>query len=294
MKKTNDRLSVFLANPHVGPGGFGQGAYMPRHTRHCFERTVDEILKMDPLPGHVVVFGDLALWTGRKEDYEASKPAVDRLKSAGIEVAITMGNHDRREPFIDVYYGGVNKSPVPDRIVSVVDLGTCDLILLDTLWEHRRKDYPNPKDGMLDEPQQNWLAETVKATKRPFIVGSHHRPRYLRVGKSKLWGFLGDNPHFSGYVHAETHCWDVLYWMKNWSGRRIAYELTLPSAGAWGDIGYAVCRTQESGAVVSLAQRDFYYPCPPCEGEKRPMEWARLQKRNQRQSCTFFYSETAK
>lgn len=293
MKKIDANLSVFISNPHVGASGLSGGYYTPGHTRHYFLRTIDEILKMDPLPGHLVIFGDLALWAGRTEDYEISRPMIDRLKTAGIGVAITMGNHDHRKPFLKIYPEYVETSPVPEHVVSTVDLGMCDLILLDTKWECRSEGFVDNEVGILQKLQQDWLVEAVKSAKRPFMVGGHHRPGGLRVGRERLWNFLCAQPQFIGYVNGDDHHWDVLWHMRGGS-RRLCHEVSLPSTGAWGDIGYALCRTSADRAVVSLVEKDFFYPHPLCEGDGRPAEWNTILKRNQGQFCTFFYPEISK
>jgi len=72
-------LTAFLSDIHVS-GLDVQG--QPTYQNPLFERAVDAVLAMRPLPARVVVMGDIALWKGRHEDYEASLPALKRIKVA--------------------------------------------------------------------------------------------------------------------------------------------------------------------------------------------------------------------
>ena len=83
-----------------------------------------------------MVFGDVALWRGHAADYAESAPRLKRLSDAGIEVTVTTGNHDHRVPMFAAYPEQAKKTPVPGRVTSVVDLGTSDLFLLDSLNEN--------------------------------------------------------------------------------------------------------------------------------------------------------------
>ena len=81
-------LTVFVSDVHAKRG---------EHTFGRFERVVDRILGMDPLPARVVCLGDLAWCYGHRADYVDTRPLLERLADAGIELTFGMGNHDRRE-----------------------------------------------------------------------------------------------------------------------------------------------------------------------------------------------------
>jgi len=61
-----------------------------------------------------------------------------------------------------------------------VDLGTADLLLLDTLQETGNgAGTGNASGGALDDAQWKWLKDEIAARKRPFFLGSHHPPNEI-------------------------------------------------------------------------------------------------------------------
>lgn len=166
----DEDLTVFLSDLHVS-GTLAKFDY----TRRRLEKTVDEILAMRPLPKRVVCFGDVAVSFGRPEDYRASRPILKRLAHAGIELTLTLGNHDRRAAFLEAWPEYRTRTRVPGRVTSVVSLGNADLVLLDTLKgsDDRPYDDIGPVDGTIDPAQLAWLEKFAAEAQRPFFVGSH-------------------------------------------------------------------------------------------------------------------------
>ena len=292
----DENLSVFISDIHVSGEGIKGTAWgdQPTYQNPYFERIVGEILAMRPRPKRVVCFGDVSLWYGLKQDYEASLPGFRRLADAGIEVHIAMGNHDRRESFLAVHPQYAKTSPVPGRIVSVVDLGTCDLILLDSLNQTGKKEGdPNAVGGTIDAEQWDWLKAESKKRTRPFLCGAHHPPREMAReidGKrSNVLSFLLESPNFRGWVRGHDHRWSTDYFMRGWNSTEIIREAVLPSTGWWGHIGYAVMRTYADRAVLELKADDFHFPKPLKAGEKRPAQWDAIIAENRNQSCTFVF-----
>lgn len=285
----DENLSVFISDIHVsGVGVKGQ----PTYQNQLFEKAVDEILTMRPLPKRVVCFGDIALWKGRHEDYEASFFGFKRLIDYGVELYLTMGNHDKREVFLKYHPQYSKTSPVPGRIVSVVDLGTCDLILIDSLQEGAGGEgTDNPVPGAIDKAQWDWLAAEAKRRTRPFLCGAHHSPQELTQtidGKEmSVFSILRNAPMFRGWIHGHDHTWSKSFYMKDWGARTLFREAVLPSTGWWGDIGYAVMRTLADYAELSLVQDDFFFPNPLKAGEERPRQWDAIVSENRGASCTF-------
>jgi len=279
-------LTAFMSDIHVsGPNVKGQ----PTYQNPLFERTVDAILAMRPLPARVVVMGDIALWNGRHEDYEASLPAFARIKAAGLALHLTMGNHDHREVFLKYHPEYAKTSPVPGRIVSVVDLGTADLLLLDSLKETGKAEGEgNAVEGALDDAQWEWLQAEVKRRPRPFFVGSHHDPSDL--GGRKMRKLLAESGLAVGYIFGHGHAWATDWFMSNWGSRRIVRTAEIPSTGWWGDIGFATMRTFADRAELTLAPgNDFFFPSPLKPGEARPAVWDEIRTEHANVRCTFVY-----
>jgi len=279
-------LSVFLSDIHVsGWNVKGQ----PTYQNPLFKKAVDQVLEMRPRPARVVVFGDVALWNGRSEDYEASLPDLGRLTASGIDLYLTTGNHDRREPLFKHHPRQKEITPVPGRIVSVIDLGEADLFLMDTLKESATPDKGNAVDGTLDEQQQKWLVKAAAEAKRPYFIGSHHPPEEIKVKGVDVRAAFEDDRNFAGYVHGHNHRWYKQWFHKGYSKRHVVRSACLPSTGWWGTIGFATMRTFPDRAQLSLVQNDFFFPQPLKPGEARPPEWDEIMKEAEGDVCTFVW-----
>ena len=71
---------------------------------------------------------------------------------------------------------------------------------------------------------------------------------------------------------------------------RTVQTATLPSGGFWGDIGYALFRTFEDRAELTVRQTDFYFnrrwPDKP-----RPKNWIERIKMHDGRTVTFWYDK---
>ena len=291
---TDPHLSAFLSDIHVAaPGLQTPWGEQPSYQNGYFARAVDAVLAMRPRPARLVVFGDVALWFGFADDYATAKPQFDRLRAAGIEVVLTTGNHDCRQELFEAFPACASASPVAGRAVSVTDLGTADLILLDSLKERDDGKPGNAVEGTLDDAQYAWLSAEVVRRKRPFIVGAHHAP-YDLSGR-KLVQLLGEAPNCIGYVYGHVHKWSTDWRMASFSSRRLLPFVSLPSTGWWGDIGFVLCRTDETGVTLSIAPgNDFFFPNPLKPGEPKPELWRRIISEHANASFRFPFSEVGK
>jgi len=280
-------LSVFLSDIHVsGRDVKGQ----PTYQNPYFGRAVDRVLALNPRPRRALIFGDVALWRGISEDYAESAPMIQRLRDAGIDVYLTTGNHDHREPLFRFHPRQREITPVPGRLVSVVDLGTADFVLLDTLKENAKGEGSgNAVDGGIDEAQAKWLLDFAAKARRPFLCGAHHPARELEVRGKPLLQHLEDNANFVGYVHGHNHRWYREWYHFGYSKPHVVRSACLPSTGWWGDIGFATFRTKADRAELALVQSDFFFPRPLKAGERRPAEWDQIIRENAGGACTFLY-----
>lgn len=285
-------LSVFFSDIHVsGPNVKSKWGTQPTYQNPLLGKAVDAVLAMSPLPARVVVFGDIALWFGMAADYETSQPILKRLTDAGIDLYVTTGNHDHRDPLFRFYPRQAEITPVKGRVVSVIDLGNADLFLMDSLKENLDGEGAgNAVDGEFDEAQQKWLVSAAAAAKRPFFVGAHHPPNEIKIGTEKITAALEENSMFAGYIHGHNHRWFKQWHHKGYGRSHVVRSACLPSTGWWGDIGYATMRTFADRAELSLVETDFFFPRPLAEGEKRPREWDEILSENRRGGvCTFTY-----
>ena len=277
-------LSVFISDLHIG----GANPKLD-YTHGKFMRVVDEILALRPLPARVVCFGDIALSYGLDADYAASKPMLQRLVDAGIELHLTMGNHDRRSNFLKHWPAYGKDQQVPGRFARVISLGDADLVLLDTLkgTDTRGERDMGPVEGTIDPAQLKWFEDFVARTKRPFFVGSHQF-RDLYIAGEKPIDRAAKSNFFSGWIYGHDHSWCPDIHVASWKNRRIAPTLALPSTGLWGDIGYVMFRTDAEGATASLVQNDFFFSTPTSH-VPRPRYWDVRTQDNQGRTTRFVF-----
>lgn len=280
-------LSVFLSDIHVsGRNVKGQ----PTYQNPLFAKAVDQVLALNPRPKRAFVLGDIALWNGLAADYEESAPQLRRLTDAGLDVYLTAGNHDRRELLFRFHPRQRERTPVPGRLVSVVDVGTADFVLLDSLQESPNgPGSPNRVEGSLDAAQADWFLSFAATATRPFFCGAHHPPEELRVRGKSLLQLLEDNPRFAGYIHGHNHRWSKDWHHFGYSKAHVLRSAGLPSTGWWGDIGFATFRTSSDRATLSFVQNDFFFPRPPAADAKRPPEWDEIMRESAGDVCTFVY-----
>ncbi|MGN0827372.1 MAG: metallophosphoesterase [Kiritimatiellia bacterium] len=286
-----ENLSVFMSDIHLSGAGVRTGNIVqPTYQNALFERAVDQVLAMNPRPARVVVFGDLALWVGWSKDYEASLAGFNRLRAAGIDLHLTLGNHDHRKVFLKYHPEYASKSPVPGRITSVIDLGRADLLLLDSLKETGSGEgTPNAEEGDIGAAQWAWLQREASCRTRPFFVGAHHAPEDLGL-KRQVRQFLAETPRFAGWLHGHDHRWSERWFHKDWESRRIRRVAALPSTGWWGDIGFMTFETFSDRAELRMAPgNDFFFPCPLNPSEPRPAEWDDIRLAHQDIRCVFRY-----
>jgi len=274
--KVDEDLVCIITDTHVRPGSY-QLEY--------FEKTVDEILSLNPRPKHVICLGDIAYLTGKEEEYVLAKKGFDRLEEAGIEVGLTMGNHDRRANFARIFPEKAAASELPHRMVYTVQTPKADLILVDSLQEGEDHDkWITP--GAIDEDQLSWLESKLASySGKPVFVMAHHPIEETKLGK-----LLMSSPTCCGYIYGHCHIWDSAWKHLDYKSRTLLRTLCLPSTGHWGDIGYALLKFEKDQAVASFIQHGFFFPKPLKEGEAKPALWNDLEREHKDAFCVFPYN----
>ena len=280
----DENLSVFISDLHVG-GANKKLAY----TGPRLEKVVDEILAMSPRPKRVVCFGDIALTYGLAADYAVSKPMLKRLESAGIDLHLTMGNHDRRSSFLKHWPECGERALVPGRLTQVVPLGFADLVLLDTLKgaDDRAENDMGPVGGTIDPAQLAWFEKFVAEARRPFFVGSHQF-HDLRIDGERPVARAAKSAFFAGWIYGHEHVWCPYIAVASWKHSLVYPTLALPSTGLWGDIGYVLFRTDANGATAELVQSDFYMQTPTAHAVP-PRFWAARTRDNNGKTTRFAF-----
>ena len=283
---TDGSLSVLISDPHVGGTGSERTFQKPR-----LERVIGEILAMSPRPKRVICFGDIAYLTGRDSDYAMSKPIFRRLVDAGIDVHLTMGNHDRRSNFLRHWPEYAERPLVPGRLTQVISLGGADLVLLDTLkgTDDRAEDDAGPGEGTIDPAQLEWFKGFVAQAARPFLVGSHHFGDLSAEGVRPI-SIPGASPHFAGWIFGHEHEWRSQMAEVSWGRQLSVPTQALPSTGHYGDIGYVTMRTTDRGAELTLHQSDYFFVTPR---SNPPAGWMARVRDNDGQRRHFLFGSTS-
>ena len=289
----DEHLAVFLSDIHVnGLDKEGEGWNPRPHMRRYIKENVEEILKMDPLPAHVFIFGDIAYLQGRLVDYKYSRPYLQMLVDAGISLTLAMGNHDHRKAFLEVWPEYAGRTLIPGAIHTVTHCADYDLVMLDSLNEKEGVDAWNPTAGALSKAAQEWILEELPKWPRPFFIGAHHPPYELKFGadgKKRIHDHISTFPNCRGYIHGHDHIWKTN--TVNWKNPNSVPWLTLPSNGCWGDLGYVTMRVADGewhGRRVARAcfvQKDFILPGE--YGTERPLAWAARKEDVKGAKCTF-------
>ena len=286
----DESLAVFLSDVHVNGLEELNGQKISNMARNYLAVTVAEILKMDPLPRNVFIFGDLAHAAGRIEDYRRSYQDLKLLSDAGIKVTIGMGNHDHRKAFLEVWPDHAKRTIIPGNIHTITSLPDYDFIMLDSLDEKDEPNAYNPGGGKLSLAAQEWVAEELPKWPRPFFLGAHHALNELYVSNNEkpLRHRIRKFPNCKGFIHGHNHVWKTN--ISTWISPNAVPWLTLPSNGFWGDIGYVTFRVNKTEklttAVAELHLKDFHlHGLHPAAS--RPAAWDARLNDLKGSRCTF-------
>lgn len=276
----DESLAVFLSDLHINGFEVIDGKKMKTTMRHWLKSNVAEILRMDPLPRHVFIFGDIAHLRGRLADYRQAHEDLKLLEDAGIKLVIGMGNHDHRKAFLEVWPEYAGRTLVEGAIHTVASLPDYDFVMLDSLNDNDEIDGWNPAAGALSKALQEWILEKLPKWPRPFFIGAHHPIYELKFGdgKKRLTDYIGKFPNCRGYIHGHDHIWKTN--VANWRNLNTVPWLTLPSNGYWGDIGYVTFKTGKfrgaKAARATFVQKDFILGESAAQPPRSPVWDARI------------------
>lgn len=207
--KSAGKWVALLADTHIDadPEKQARGVTMAKN----LERVVAEILAESTRPEFAVINGDCAYLKGLEGDYKVLRPRIKPLLEAGIPIHLTMGNHDDRGPFYQLFpEADAEPKLLADRHLSVVETEGVNWFLLDTLQ------VVNKVTGELGEEQRNWLSEALdKRGGKPAILIGHHYPQYMPEGSTARVSGLADTiefmdllrskPQVKAYIYGHSH-----------------------------------------------------------------------------------------
>ncbi len=118
----------------------------------------------------VIFAGDLAHYADRA----SYKRLKDLLSELIPPAAIMIGNHDRREVFLDVFADAATDES--GFVQQTIDFADCRAVLLDTLFAPPYE-YPTSHAGHLCDRRLEWLDRQLGgAGERPVLLFMHHPP----------------------------------------------------------------------------------------------------------------------
>lgn len=203
--EVEDDLVYLLNDTHIGEK-HPANSPIPSHLR----QVVEELVARKRKPASVFINGDLALKDGQPGDYRHFANLIQPLRTAKIDLHLTLGNHDHRDVFYEVLQKEQPKNPpVKSRHISVVKTRFANFFLMDTLKKTM------VVQGELGKQQLKWLTEALDAfADKPAILVMHHNPRLGGdpvhfpgglIDSQKLWDILVTRMHVKAFVHGHIH-----------------------------------------------------------------------------------------
>lgn len=261
-------LVYLLNDTHIGEEQPPDSA-IPSHLRQA----VEELVGLERKPACVLINGDLALKDGQPGDYRHFAKLVAPLREAGIDLHLTLGNHDNRATFYAVLAEEHTEVPaVESRHISVVETRFANFFLLDSLQETM------VTQGTLGAAQRAWLAEALDArAAKPAIIVAHHNPRLGGdpahfpgglIDSNALWAILAARPHVKAYIHGHIHD-------RNFFAHEGIHILNMPATSYVADpklstTGWTTARLAADGITLTTRTTDVTHPW---NGESKTLAW---------------------
>lgn len=160
--RTKNAHWALLSDTHVA--GDPKEAYRGFFPYQNLQTVVRQVLTA--APEGVVIDGDVARLSGEKSDYQQAQRLLTPLAQK-VPVHMTMGNHDDRDNFREVFSDPATL--VEDHYVHVIEAPPVRMILLDSLL------YVNKVVGLLGKLQRSWLEMFLdSAAPMPTLIFVHH------------------------------------------------------------------------------------------------------------------------
>lgn len=157
---------IVMSDLHLVPEG---ELSLTLDTGARLEQAVETVIARYGDADFCVLAGDLAD-LGQVEAYRRLQAIIARLP---IPVHITLGNHDDRPAFLEVF--GAEFANGTSKVDKVIDRKGYRVILLDS-------SEPGRVDGVLEPAQIDWLKVRLsEAADRPVIVILHHNANALHI-----------------------------------------------------------------------------------------------------------------
>jgi hypothetical protein len=167
-----------------------------------------ELVAWPVKPAAIIVNGDLALNSGKPEDYETFGKLIYPLRTLA-PIHLSLGNHDERENFWQTFPEDTARlSSVPNKQAAGFIAERANWFLLDSL------DVTARTPGQLGTAQLDWLAEELGTRKdKPALVVCHHPMDVTGLMGLKdtvaLDELLMQHQHVKAFIFGHTHNWNI-------------------------------------------------------------------------------------
>ncbi len=261
-------LIYLLNDTHIGEK-HPPDSPVPSHLRMA----VNELRGLKHKPACVLINGDLALKDGQPGDYRHFAQLLAPLPDVGVDVHLTLGNHDNREAFYHVLHDQRPQAPpVESRHISLIETRHANFFLLDSLQETM------VTPGAVGEKQRSWLAKTLDAhADKPAIIVAHHNPRlggdplHFPGGLTdsrELWAVLASRRHVKAYIHGHIHD-------RSLAEHQGIHIINTPATSYVADLkqsttGWTTARLTPGGVTLTTHTTD---PRHPWNGESQTLRW---------------------
>jgi len=197
---------VLLADIHIPADRDQANGKPPIKPVEKFAAMRSEVLALDYRPDGVIIAGDCVYLHGQHEDYVTLKGEVQPFVDAGIPLHLSMGNHDNREQFWEVFaeHQKYSANTVEGKHAYILDAPRATWFVLDSNRE------TNYTPGEFGEAQLEWLAnELDQRPDKPALLIAHHYPE----GKNGLldfaafWDVILPRKQVKAYIYGHSHAW---------------------------------------------------------------------------------------
>ncbi len=168
------------------------------------QRVVKQVI--EELPELIIINGDVARLEGQLGDYVAIQEILSELSD--IPVVMTLGNHDDRENFYNIFgEKGEGKQSLENKHVLVLERSDMKLVMLDSLM------YVNKTPGLLGIEQRKWLKTFLEQSDdRAVLIFFHHTP-YEGDGdlldSDRLFDILLPHKKVKAVFYGHSHVYNI-------------------------------------------------------------------------------------
>jgi Icc protein len=233
-----------------------------------FESVSRELLGLAERPAGVLINGDCAFNQGQTGDYAMLGELLQPIRSAGMGVHLSVGNHDERERFWAAFPNEKTKADkAAERQTGVLQTNHANWFVLDSL------ETTGASAGLLGKEQLNWLTQALDAhSGRPALIMVHHNPGIDgNIGLKdsvQLFEIIRPRRHVKAYIFGHTHLWKL---EKDTSGLHlinlppVAYVFQPGNPSGW-------VRAEEEGNGMTLELRCID-KSHKLHGQKARLDW---------------------